>query len=675
MGARRLTEKNAEVRSRQIIQAGFAIVLIVIFSVVYFGVNRLGRMHDSLREIVSHEQVAMEMLFHMQEAARNRSVLLFKISAIKDPFERDEQILLHSKMGGQFVRARLRLSGLNLDATEKDLLEKIKSSVVINQKVQDRVLDELTADRLQSAQQILANEAIPVQQSLLDSIRVLLEYEIGKSHESEQFLEKQQGQNTFLLIAGGVVASIIALLIAVFINRRMNHLVGGLSASAHELEEANQRLQSLNLAMDQHSIVSITDARGKITYVNEKFCQISGYTREELLGQNHRIINSGVHPKMFFRSMWATISSGNVWQGEVCNRSKSGKEYWVYSTVVPFLNNLDMPFQYISVRTDITAIKQAELVLMRGKQELEELVHERTAELEEREEVLQSITRAAQDAVMMMDNEGNVTHWNPAAETLFGYTQLEALGCNLHDLIAPVRYHDAHRAGFAKFMKSGAGPLVGAVTEVDAKRKNGAEFPAEISLASVQVRGNWHAVAIVRDITGRKQAEENLKLLASTDTLTGAYNRRKFNEVLQVELARAKRYGTSFSVLIFDVDHFKRINDVYGHQVGDQVLLKIALLVTGNIRQTDIFARWGGEEFVVLAAHCDTECPSAFADKLRKLIEQYAFDQVGRVTCSFGVTVYRHGDAEESLLKRVDDYLYRAKEAGRNCVVFEDHLI
>lgn len=227
MGARRLTEKNAEVRSRQIIQAGFAIVLIVIFSVVYFGVNRLGRMHDSLREIVSHEQVAMEMLFHMQEAARNRSVLLFKISAIKDPFERDEQILLHSKMGGQFVRARLRLSGLNLDATEKDLLEKIKSSVVINQKVQDRVLDELTADRLQSAQQILANEAIPVQQSLLDSIRVLLEYEIGKSHESEQFLEKQQGQNTFLLIAGGVVASIIALLIAVFINRRMNHLVGG----------------------------------------------------------------------------------------------------------------------------------------------------------------------------------------------------------------------------------------------------------------------------------------------------------------------------------------------------------------------------------------------------------------------------------------------------------------
>lgn len=309
---------------------------------------------------------------------------------------------------------------------------------------------------------------------------------------------------------------------------------------------------------------------------------------------------------------------------------------------------------------------------MRGKQELEELVRERTADLEEREEVLQSISMAAQDAVIMIDSEGNVTHWNPAAEKMFGYSADETRGKNLHSLIAPSRYLDAHHAAFPAFIDSGKGSLIGKVTELDARRRNGAEFPIEISLSSVKLRGKWHAVAIARDITVRRMADEQLKQLASTDALTGAYNRRRFNEALQTEIARAKRYASPLTLILFDIDHFKQVNDTFGHLVGDQVLLKLALLVSGNIRDTDIFARWGGEEFVILATNCDINGIQIFAEKLRKLIEVYPFYKVGNVTCSFGVAEYRAGDEAESFIKRADMGLYSAKGAGRNRVCYEE---
>ena len=138
---------------------------------------------------------------------------------------------------------------------------------------------------------------------------------------------------------------------------------------------------------------------------------------------------------------------------------------------------------------------------------------------------------------------------------------------------------------------------------------------------------------------------------------------------MRVELARAKRYGTPLTLIIFDIDHFKRINDTYGHQTGDQVLLKLAMLVSSNLRDTDIFARWGGEEFTVLAANCETHCPLSLGEKLRKLIEEYDFSDVGKVTCSFGATEFIPGDDQESFVKRADNNLYLAKASGRNRVV------
>ena len=146
-----------------------------------------------------------------------------------------------------------------------------------------------------------------------------------------------------------------------------------LRRAAERQRKAMDEISVLQRALDQHAVVSVTDRRGDILFVNDNFCEISGYSRDELIGQNHRIVNSGIHPKSFFDDLWTTITSGSVWRGVICNRNKCGKHYWVQSTIVPVLNANGVIERYIAARTDITARIRAEEVIQRHSDLIEAL--------------------------------------------------------------------------------------------------------------------------------------------------------------------------------------------------------------------------------------------------------------------------------------------------------------
>ena len=165
-----------------------------------------------------------------------------------------------------------------------------------------------------------------------------------------------------------------------------------------------------------------------------------------------------------------------------------------------------------------------------------------------------------------------------------------------------------------------------------------------------------------------EKAYEELKHLAITDKLTLVYNRHKLDETLEIEKKRADRYNSSFGIMILDIDHFKKINDLYGHHVGDTVLKEFSTLLKDNSRDTDIVGRWGGEEFLIIVPETNKESIERFAQNLRKKIEFHNFEHISHLTSSIGTTIYKKDESTESTVNRADNALYEAKNSGRNCV-------
>ncbi len=181
--------------------------------------------------------------------------------------------------------------------------------------------------------------------------------------------------------------------------------------------------------------------------------------------------------------------------------------------------------------------------------------------------------------------------------------------------------------------------------------------------------GSRFYVVTFSDVTNLQIESQENYYKATHDALTGIYNRVYFSDSLMHKMEMAQRYDSSLSLILFDIDHFKSVNDTYGHLVGDEVLIKLAATIKRLLRKSDSIARWGGEEFVVLLPNTGIEQAELIAENLRQQIEQIAFRKLGRVTSSFGVAELLKNEDEKDFLKRVDEALYMAKSSGRNCVV------
>ncbi|MCE9570900.1 MAG: PAS domain S-box protein [Rhodocyclales bacterium] len=282
-------------------------------------------------------------------------------------------------------------------------------------------------------------------------------------------------------------ASLLALLLAIVILPLLLHL------RRRNLRVLRRALR-LQYTLDQHAIVSITDVTGRITFANDRFCQISGYAREDLLGQNHRILKSGAHPPEVYEDMWRTIANGGTWNGEVCNRNKAGGFYWVHATITPFMNERGKPEEYIAIRTEITVQKELEKASNR------------------QEAWLRTILDNLGEGVYTLDARGKLAYLNAEAERLIGWRTEELVGKGLHDVIH-------HHRPDGRVLPAAECPIHLAMRDRRVYRsseevffhKDGSSLPVKITGAPLALDGEWQgSVAVFSDMREERLLQQHL---------------------------------------------------------------------------------------------------------------------------------------------------------------------
>lgn len=421
-----------------------------------------------------------------------------------------------------------------------------------------------------------------------------------------------------------------------------------LKATETRLETALQDSKNLMDVVQEHTIFSQTASDGTILDVNDAFCAISGYSREELVGRKHNVVNSGHHSPAFWKSFWGTIRSGVPWRGEICNRSKNGRYYWVDSIVAPLFGTDGSIEKFISVRFDITERKKAEDLVARFGRILDNSSNE----------------------IYVFDSETlNIRQANRGAQKNLGYSMDELQKFTAVDL-APELSVDQFKALLV--------PLVDAQRdfvqfETLLRRKNGSTYPVEVNLHLDRTETPADYVAIVQDITERYAAAARITQLAFYDTLTGLPNRALLMDRFEQALHRAERAGSKLSVLFIDLNRFKEINDTRGHAIGDEILINVAQRLQNSLRKSETLARLGGDEFVIIAEAADEAVSQTIVRRLEEeLAEPITLaDETFSIGSSVGIAVYpTDGTTAETLLQNADIAMYRAKSAQKEFCFF-----
>ena len=285
------------------------------------------------------------------------------------------------------------------------------------------------------------------------------------------------------------------------------------------------------------------------------------------------------------------------------------------------------------------------------------------------EQGAQLVMENALDAIINMDTAGCIVEWNPAAERIFGYKRAEVIDKNLGELIVPPAYREAHDQGLQRLQRTGESRLLGKPVEISAMRRDGSEFPVELTIIEIERNNERYYSAFMRDITARKEAEAKIRFLANYDALTGLPNRNLLQERVMTEIERAWAQDGQFAMMFLDLDHFKDVNDSLGHRYGDNLLIELTRRFQALQREGDTICRLGGDEFVFLLAGAGHDIAETMVRRLLKAIEQpLVIDQYQlTVTASVGIAIYPDDGLDmESLQRNADVAMYRTKKESRN---------
>lgn len=423
--------------------------------------------------------------------------------------------------------------------------------------------------------------------------------------------------------------------------------VTGSKLVSNEYAKTRTDLQNFKYALDESAVVVITNPQGVITYVNNRFCTLSEYSRKDLIGKTHRVVNSGTHPKSFFADMWKTIQSGQVWRGVIRNKSKSGNLYWVHTTIVPFIGSDGKPFQYISIRQDVTLQMEAE----------------KSLELALKNDFSLTVKNLQNAIFKYCFNENN-----QITITLLEGKVIEQLGITadtLNQFILDKKFN------LSTFKRHLLGALLGRVAqfEIDYQSRTFLVYLSPIFEGENVIE----VVGTASDITDRKEAERLVEHMAFHDHLTGLPNRRLLKQTIEDLIETRLNNQESFALLYMDLDRFKNINDSMGHYIGDQLLKAVGTRLQTLVRQNDLVGRLSGDEFLILCSSTTKQGAQMVAQRIvNEVSKSFLIENLEIfIAPSIGISMFPEDGAQyDTLLRNADSAMYLAKQSGKSTYQF-----
>jgi PAS domain S-box-containing protein len=477
------------VEADRLLQPAFLALAVIILLLSVTGLQGISRLISANESLTGHQVTQLRALGSMRLIIRERALVLYDIIHLQHPVEQRLRIEDFESLAAGFGAARREYLRQIHEPEESVLIERQRLAVNAVLPLQQQVIDLARAGRTEAAERFMAEKVAPAQERVMAILNELYLLEQRQTDEASARAERLSNVLLVVMWLAGLAGLALASLTGIVVTRRLTGLIGSLRATRDDLTQSLQEVSNQKFALDQHSIVAITDRSGRILYANDKFCETSQYAREELIGQNHRILNSGAHPKSFFKEMWAAIGRGQVWHGEICNRRKDGSLYWVETTIVPFLDESGRPYQYVSIRTDITTNVATIVRLQQSEEQFSKAFYSNPNPM--------SISRLS-DGLFVDVNTAFLERGGYQRNDIIGHTSTELNLLNgefgRDTLVSMLRSH-----GYVRDL------------EVHGRTKSGAIMTLLLSAELMMLNNETHILTVLTDITEQRKAEQSLR--------------------------------------------------------------------------------------------------------------------------------------------------------------------